>query len=360
MASINFLLSGVGISGGFICVMNHAAYLKQRGYDVHAYSMSQWDPAINELFPASVRDISVELLTGAMPPADIQVATHYTTVPTVAQSPARLRAQFVQHVETLFAVDIPEPGVLAPYIEATYKMPLYRICNSSWSRKVLSNLYGYAPDLALNAVDTAVYFPSSRERHVPAVVVSFSDGRKWKGTQDTYDALVLARSMAPDLDIQWHSFGGFKVADAPWIHHHGILSAADLNRLYNQSDVVLSLSWAESYPLPPIEAMAAGRIVISTQFGTEDYLHDGVNGFTVPSRSPLAAAEKLVSVLTMSDGERANISAAAVATAHQHNWPRASAMFEQALRRGLEAGIPPRAVWETEVLESLGIPTITY
>lgn len=360
MTTINFLLSGVGISGGFICVMNHAAYLKRRGYDVHMYSMSQWDPAINVLFPPSVQDVGVELLSGAMPPADIQVATHYTTVPTVAQASARLRAQFVQHVETLFAVDMPEPGVMAPYIEATFKMPLYRICNSSWSRKVLSGLYGYAPDLALNAVDPAVYFPTSMERHMPAVVVSFSDGRKWKGTQDTFDTLVLARSMAPDLDIQWHTFGGFTLAEAPWIHHHGVLSASDLNRLYNESDVVLSLSWAESYPLPPIEAMAAGRIVISTQFGTEDYLYDGVNGFTVPSRAPLAAAEKLVSVLRLSETDREKIANAAIQTAHRHTWPRASAMFEQALRRGLEAGIPPRAVWETGVLQSLGIPTITY
>jgi glycosyltransferase involved in cell wall biosynthesis len=42
-------------------------------------------------------------------------------------------------------------------------------------------------------------------------------------------------------------------------------------------------SWYESFPLPPIEAMACGCAVVSTKYGTEDYLEDGVTGRLINS-----------------------------------------------------------------------------
>jgi len=358
MASINFVIPSISINGGVLCVMYHAEHLVRKGYDVKIYSMSQWDPGVHSLLPKPIQHMNIQVLSGSLPPADIQMATHYTTVPVVAQSQGRLRAQFIQHVESLFAIDLAEIGVVAPYIDATYRMPVYRICNSSWAQQVLTRLYGYVPDLALNAVDTTVYFPAVVDNSDEVRVVSFSDARKWKGTMDTFDALVMARAMDPELKIQWHAFGSYRVAEADWIHHHGVVSADKLNLLYATADVVLSLSWAESYPLPPIEAMAAGRVVLTTQFGTEDYLQNGVNGFSIPSRNALSAAEALVKILRLSSQVKESIRQNALTSARMNNWDRASVMFETALRRGLETPAMPQRLLENRVLNSLGIPTI--
>jgi len=56
---------------------------------------------------------------------------------------------------------------------------------------------------------------------------------------------------------------------------HGALDHEQLSKLYAESDIVLCPSWYESFPLPPIEAMACGTAVITTPYGTEDYAIDG-------------------------------------------------------------------------------------
>jgi len=54
--------------------------------------------------------------------------------------------------------------------------------------------------------------------------------------------------------------------------------------LYAQSDIVVCPSWYESFPLPPIEAMACGTAVVTTRYGTEDYAVDGHNAIVVRPR----------------------------------------------------------------------------
>ena len=65
---------------------------------------------------------------------------------------------------------------------------------------------------------------------------------------------------------------------------HGALGHEELSRLYAQSDIVLCPSWYESFPLPPIEAMACGTSVITTPYGTEDYAIDGHTAIVVRPR----------------------------------------------------------------------------
>jgi hypothetical protein len=80
--------------------------------------------------------------------------------------------------------------------------------------------------------------------------------------------------------IAWHVYGfphpvfGPENELAPY-KFHGALGHDDLSRLYAESDIVLCPSWYESFPLPPIEAMACGTSVITTPYGTEGYAIDG-------------------------------------------------------------------------------------
>jgi glycosyltransferase involved in cell wall biosynthesis len=73
----------------------------------------------------------------------------------------------------------------------------------------------------------------------------------------------------------------------------------DLPRVYADLDLVALSSYNEGSPVALIEAMAAGRAVLSTDVGgVSDVVSDGVNGILVPPRDPEAMAEAFVGLLS--------------------------------------------------------------
>ena len=65
------------------------------------------------------------------------------------------------------------------------------------------------------------------------------------------------------------------------------------------SDVFVSASWAESFPLNVLEAMAAGVPIVATDVGgTGEAIEDGSSGLLVPARDPGALADALAALLT--------------------------------------------------------------
>lgn len=354
---INWLLPGIEVSGGVICALRHAAGLQARGHDVTVYIAQPPDPERLALLPNDVKGVTLNPAPPVLPEVDVQLATHYSTVLAIAQSPGKLRAHFIQHVETLFAHEAPEPALLHAFTKMTLSLPVYHIANSSWARNTLHRLFGYNADVALNAGPAPTAPPESPTLGHPAVVVSFVHPARWKGTGDSYDAMTLARSLAPELDLQWHVFGSGAVPDQPWVHHHGLVAHDDLEALYRRASAVLFTSWAESYPLPPLEAMAAGAVVVTTAIGLEDYVRDGANAVVFPPRDPRAAANALLDALTAPVEQRRQWQTSAQDTARRQSWDAAVIGLEQALLRGLARtlGCPARDA----ILSELGVPLIT-
>jgi glycosyltransferase involved in cell wall biosynthesis len=86
---------------------------------------------------------------------------------------------------------------------------------------------------------------------------------------------------------------------------------ADLDRLYADLDVVVLTSKNEGSPVALIEAMAAGRPVVSTRAGgVEDVVADGVTGRVVPIGDAAAVARAIVDLLE-EPAEAARLGAAA-------------------------------------------------
>jgi glycosyltransferase involved in cell wall biosynthesis len=86
---------------------------------------------------------------------------------------------------------------------------------------------------------------------------------------------------------------------------------ADLDRLYADLDVVVLTSKNEGSPVALIEAMAAGRPVVSTRAGgVEDVVADGVTGRVVPIGDAGALARVVIDLLEQPD-EAARLGAAA-------------------------------------------------
>jgi len=73
----------------------------------------------------------------------------------------------------------------------------------------------------------------------------------------------------------------------------------DLDRIYSDLDLVVLTSANEGSPVSLIEAMAAGRAVISTRVGgVADIVEDNVAGLLVPPGEPALLAEAIHTMLT--------------------------------------------------------------
>ena len=68
----------------------------------------------------------------------------------------------------------------------------------------------------------------------------------------------------------------------------------DMSAMFPQAHIVCLPSYREGMPLSLAEAAACGRPVVTTDVpGCREIVRDGVNGFLVPVRDPVALAEAL-------------------------------------------------------------------
>lgn len=96
--------------------------------------------------------------------------------------------------------------------------------------------------------------------------------------------------------------------------------------------VVACPSWYESFPLPPLEGMACGAPVITTNIGTEDYAFNGENALVVPPRDPKKMAEAILELLKNED-LRERLRKAGPKKAKEFTWDRTTDTIDSILRR---------------------------
>ena len=228
------------------------------------------------------------LLTPAIPQADLIVAGNWEGIIPAWQSGKGKPVHFPQHYdEVFFSSDAnPSSGLQGnPLIKMlcrnTFQMPMYRIANSSWLAAEFHRRFGEIVPVVQHGIDTDKFRPRPKLSAQDGVirVLTYCRPEKWKGFQDAIPAMGELMRRYPNK-IAWHVYGfphpvfGPENELAPY-KFHGTLNHDELSRLCAESDIVLCPSWHESFPLPPIEAMACGTAVITTPYGTEGYAIDG-------------------------------------------------------------------------------------
>lgn len=170
----------------------------------------------------------------------------------------------------------------------TYNLPLIKIANSEWLKNIISNKLDVKCRFLLNpGIDTSIFKPcfnidKKYTNKQEWIIVSYFSELPLKGFDDAAKAVKLARNVLgkKGIKIKWKIYG-FKPPSKKYetdFEFIGPVFGDKLAELYSEADLVLMTSWYESFPLPPLEAMACGSLIITTKFGTEDYVFDGVNG----------------------------------------------------------------------------------
>lgn len=175
----------------------------------------------------------------------------------------------------------------------------------------------------------------SRIANKPSVPTLFylGDLRPRKGMRDFLEAVDRVRTVYPKIHVWIASKESCQVD--PNLPHTFFERPDDneLARLYGSCDVFVSASWWEGFGLPPLEAMACGAPVVTTDSqGVREFARHGENCLIVPPHDPeamAAAITRLIDDQALAQRLRAN----GPKTAALFGWDEAVDRFEAALNQ---------------------------
>jgi glycosyltransferase involved in cell wall biosynthesis len=356
---LTFILSSLRLSGGVRVVIEYANRLSARGHRItFVVPGGTIDPAIQagistgiHIFetPRLIRNtknpIGMAIIAWSMAqlvtPSDFIIATH---TPTTAVS--FITKKLMKKGKSLW--------LYMDYLEMFEHRPIERwlLRNAlRWHDQALAiseagvqELRSFCPGKVTNiglGLDLQVYHPIPDARKTEfydpgqKVIFFLGDTRPRKGMSDFLAAMEEAYKKVTNLMMWIASKENAEINTRLPYRIFVQPTDAELARLYSMCDIFISASWFEGFGLPPLEAMACGAPVITTDSrGIREFAVDGENCLVVPIKNPNRMAEAILALISnpsLADQFRKN----GPLTAKRFGWELATDRFEAALLNSL-------------------------
>lgn len=323
-------------TGGAIAIYEFANGLARRGHEIHVVHVDLFGDRI-----AEVADIT-------WCPFDDRIHHHLPDDP--ADPP-------VPDGDAVLCFDGRLPtggGALAVFVQgykvlpeamedALYHAPCPKICTSRFLQRMVIE-HG-------TALDQAVFVPyglrhdkyrvtAPIDRRPPRVSMLYNN-HPTKCAALGAEALAAARRRIPDLEVVL--FGTSPPADGVPADMTFVLSPdqdALVQDIYNTSRVFVSSALYEGFGLAPVEAMACGAALVTTDNGgADDYAVDGVTALVAPPLDVDALATRIVELLD-DDDRRQEIAENGRRFVERFTWDVAAEHLERFLVDHLVSGNP--------------------
>jgi glycosyltransferase involved in cell wall biosynthesis len=269
---IAYVTQATSVGGGHRDIFEHLNRMQARGHDVSLYSLGGQP----DWFPLDVQVKTFpdwDALTAALAGEDaIKIATWWRSAMPVWRATRNrgVPVYFVQDIETSYYPD--DPASQARVLD-TYRNEFRYMTISGYNREGLAEM-GLNAEIVAPGIDLDSFRPLGRERRED-MLLALGRGNHLKNLDLTIDAWKALDGQRPEMCLfgiepELGARHGARYVTAP--------SDEEVNELFNEATIFLQTSLHEGFALPPLEAMATGGAVITTDaHGNRDFCRDGEN-----------------------------------------------------------------------------------
>lgn len=238
---------------------------------------------------------------------------------------------FVQAYETTFR----QARVHKCFSACSYLYPLIRFTQSAWLKRFLDSNYGGKTYYLGMGINHGIFRPirtnSPKQR---AQILTIARTAKDKGFDIFVNAISYLRKLRQDFDVviigEKDAVGCQKI-DFPYEFRGWLSDDNQLAELYRNS-IFVNTGIQEALPMPPLEAMACGAVVVMTDMnGSKEYVKDYNNCLLAPVGNSKVIALKINEALS-SESLRAELSKNAISTAGLYRWDIVVQRFKEMLK----------------------------
>jgi GT2 family glycosyltransferase len=339
---IVYVTEDTGVGGGHRDIFEHLNRLAARGHEVSLWTLAE----APEWFALDcpVRSFGdYDALLAELAPLDaIKVATWWnTSLPVWRASVVHgIPVYFVQDIETSYYESSPAAQHV---VLNSYRHEFRYMTISSWNRDRLREL-GLDAELIPPGIDLETFRPEEKTRRRDDMLLALGRTNPLKNLPLTLDAWRRLPEPLPQL---WLFGIEPEIADGePGITYVTAPTDEQVNDLFNQATVFVQTSIHEGFCLPPLEAMATGGAVVTTDsHGNRDFCADGENCL-MPEADAASVAAAISRLLTDSK-LRERLGEAGITTAADYAWDSRI----DALERFFDSVAAPRSVaYATDVV----------
>lgn len=320
---IVFPVLSLETGGGARFIYHLANALVDKGHDVEVVMPEKGV----QVWPLHARLRRVKELTStSIPSADFILPNFYLTVKPAWESQKGRVVRLSLGYEPLWVPD-------SETAKQTYLIGAPIMSISQWHRQVLFQETGLDSTVISAGVDTSTFHPYPKQsvqtgrKNIFYIMRDPASGYTWKGGADFLKAIYRLKNQVDfELTVSIPENAPFTSPFPCRIKS----TAADqeLAQLYAEADLFVYTSYFEAFGLPPLEAMACGTAVVTTDCGgIRDYARNGENCLLVPPSDIEQISTAIYRLLTK-DTDRHRIATAGHTLAQAWSWQRTADQVE--------------------------------
>lgn len=273
-------------------------------------------------------------LSKAIPDCDINVATWFPTALAVWISekgkPFYFMQDFWEQMKTEYDRRL---------FKITLGLSMHFLTNSEYTKGIVLAVKPNAKvEIANPGVNTQTFYPRSNSKTLfakPPKVMAIVRKPFFRGTDIALETLSQVNKMTPIHAILVGEQLERTKIDFPHSLYENIKNDDALARLYSASDLFLFTSRTEGFALPPLESMACGTPVVTTDCkGNRDYAKEGYNCLLANPEDKAQLRKHVLDALKNNE-LRNQLVQGGMETAKEFTWTKTANRFETAFEESL-------------------------